>query len=73
MRAFLKDLLHRFGKASVFANSGNLGDTLRLIEQRRQEESERQLAHALRTAAWKLMHRTRGLAVRQRRAGAREA
>jgi hypothetical protein len=57
MRALLRDFIVRFGRAAVFANTGNLTEALRLVEQRQREEADAIHADAARSAAWKLMHR----------------
>jgi hypothetical protein len=57
MRTFIRDLLDRIAKATVIANTGNLGEALREFEEQRLIELDIRHARALRTAAWKSMHR----------------
>lgn len=59
MRAFILDFLDRMARASVFANAGNLGEALSLMEQGRQDERVRRRLRAARAAARRLMPRPR--------------
>ncbi len=62
MRALLnllRDLSDRFSRATAFANTDNLGDALRLMEERHSAEVEQRRSDLARCASLRTMNRPR--------------
>lgn len=57
MHAFLQDFLDRFFRATEFANTGNLGEALRMMEQHHLAEVEQRQCQAARRRVRKPMQR----------------